>query len=808
MSNEHPLSLIHPGKLADVQAKEPIRVLGIDLGTTNSTVSECIWDIETTPPVRVNCLEVPQPTLEGDYTHVLLPSVVAVHGGQVWIGEGAKRLRSRASELGLKQNQDLFYECKNDIGIRKTYHRAPEGFKSAADIGGKVLDFLRRAALEASEDGFQRVVVTVPASFQAAQRQDTLQAAQSAGLKLEGGDLLDEPVAAFLDYLIVHGGDLADEFSKPRSLVVFDFGGGTCYVAVFRLQRPIDHAGPMIVESLAVSRYHRLGGGDIDSAIVHEVLIPELCRQNDVKPKDLTYEHKKQQIEPALLGLAEMLKVGLCIEIGRLRSFGKYADADKRDIVKTQPGVHRCRLGERELTISTPRLTAAEFEDLSEPFVDQDLLFARETEYRLTCSIFAPLQDALDRAGLDCGEVDYCLIVGGSSLIPQVGDAVAGFLPNGKVLKYTNRDDVKACVSRGAAYHAMALQLFGKGLVQPTCHDEIAIRTSSGLVPLIPKGTKLPYPSDGSFASYRGLSVPKTKSLEVVDLRVELVATTDERPLMSKIWRIPGLVRQGSPISLEYRVDENQVLKLEARLADGDDTRGFAETIENPLTNVVNPQPKRLKIEQMEEDLRSGRIRKNAIPDKVAEMAELYMEIGQREKAIEFLKRAIRMKGSADVWLLNRLADYYGSVGDLERQEKVYRQAGEASPWAGTWFNLSLTLKKQGRLAEADEAVSQAVQREPKPPYVVQAGLVAAALGDADRSSKLLAQAIAAFNPIRSLDEWELGWFVTAAQTLGDQTKLSEARLEQRHRARKGTGDEAPRGELPDGPSAIVRQSK
>jgi len=88
------------------------------------------------------------------------------------------------------------------MGIQKTYHMAPKGFKSAAEIGGKVLEFLYKASLSDNDTPIDRVVITVPASFQGAQRSDTIKAAELAGLKLSDGDLLDEPVAAFLDYLL------------------------------------------------------------------------------------------------------------------------------------------------------------------------------------------------------------------------------------------------------------------------------------------------------------------------------------------------------------------------------------------------------------------------------------------------------------------------------------------------------------------------------------------------------------------------------------------------------------------------------
>jgi len=86
-------------------------------------------------------------------------------------------------ELGLSQNKTLFSECKNDIGVARTYHKAPPGFQSAAEISGVILKFLAQAAQDDDPLPLDRTVVTVPASFQAAQRQDTLRAAELAGIQ-------------------------------------------------------------------------------------------------------------------------------------------------------------------------------------------------------------------------------------------------------------------------------------------------------------------------------------------------------------------------------------------------------------------------------------------------------------------------------------------------------------------------------------------------------------------------------------------------------------------------------------------------
>jgi molecular chaperone DnaK len=763
---------------------KPVRVFGIDLGTTNSVIAEVHRDPAREAPLAATCIEVSQRTLEGNYVHVLVPSVVSLREGMSFVGEGAKRLRARADELGLRQNESVFYECKNDMGCRRTYHRAPEGYRSAPEIGAKVLSFLMQATTEHDSRLPGRTVISVPASFQASQRNDTLRAADLAGIRLEDGDLIDEPIAAFLDYLVSHGSALRGKFDQPRTLLVFDFGGGTCDVAVFRVRMPSGGDGGLQVESLSVSRYHRLGGGDIDAAIVHEVLIPQLQEQNGIGPRDLGFEQKKQILEPTLLGLAESLKVGLCIEIARLRSFGKYDDAARQSTTKTHPGVQACSLGGQELTLASPKLTAAQFEKLLEPFLDPDLLFVRETEYRMTCSIFAPLQDGLDRAGLEPSQVDFCLLVGGSSLIPQVGDAVRLFLKQAATLTYPDRDSVKTCVARGAALHAFALQTIGRGLVTPICHDEISIISASGPLRLITKGASLPYPAGRAFDESSALAVPQT-SLKGCSLRLEIVAGRENRRLFTDTWQIPGPVAEGDPLLLQYRYDANQVLHLRVRMAAGSGRSDYEGVVENPLTNVVNPQSKRIEIDEMEESLRTGKVRADAIPANLSHLADLYGDLGQWEKAIALKKRALQSLASPDAGWLNRLAGFYGRIGDEVREEKCYLEATKVSPWTGTWFNLALSRRRRGQFSEAMRDIEKALEGEIDPAYLVLAGDIASRLGQQDRSRDLLKKGMALFGAVEGLDDFHLSWYETGARMSGDTRGEEAAR---RERIRRATG--------------------
>jgi molecular chaperone DnaK len=121
-----------------------IRVLGIDLGTTNSTIAELIW-LKGTQEARAECIEIKQETLQGDFIDVMVPSVLALFQDKTFVGEGAKRLGA-ATQHHLKPNKSIFSECKNDMGTQRNFPQAPDGYKSSLEISAIILNFLREAS--------------------------------------------------------------------------------------------------------------------------------------------------------------------------------------------------------------------------------------------------------------------------------------------------------------------------------------------------------------------------------------------------------------------------------------------------------------------------------------------------------------------------------------------------------------------------------------------------------------------------------------------------------------------------------------
>jgi molecular chaperone DnaK (HSP70) len=769
---------------------KPIRTIGIDLGTTNSTVAEAIFDPKNPDAIKVRCLDVDQVTEMGTDTDFLVPSVVTLTGEKVWIGKGAKLLRSKMMERKLVRNKTVFYECKNEMGIRRIYN-ATEDFQSPARISGHILKFLLRAAQEENDIPIQRTVVTVPASFQASQRNDTLEAARFAGIDIQGGDFLDEPIAAFIDYILSWGEKSLGEPGESKNLVVFDFGGGTCDVATFTIHVP-DRGEQLKIATLSVSRYHRLGGGDIDLTIFHEVLIPQIIEQNNLQKNDLTFDDKHLVLAPTFLSVAEALKIGLCMEIATLKQFGKYDGADKNEIYSQLNQIFpspRSPLQLEEglaITLSSPRLTAKQFEKVLEPFLDEDYLYAREDQYRMTCSIFAPLEDAVDRSGLKISDIDYVLLFGGSCLIPHVVEAVETFFNGAKLLSFPDKTSIQTAVARGAAYHSLALGLFQRGLVEPVCNEDICIRTKAGLSELIPRRAPVPYPDEENWAENRTLVVPETRFGEILPLRVEIV-DSEERQLFCKVWNITSLVNKDDPIVLQYRMDENQVLHLRMYLAKDKSMGVFEESIENPLTIVVNPEPKRLKILEIEDELQKRKAMPKDLRIQKMEMAaDLYKELGDKEKALAILKRVLKGRNGKDVETLNKMGILCGSMGDYKRQVKFYKEAARVSSWSGSLFNLALAQREHDETANAVESVNIAIGRERSAPYLVLRAMLAEDENDNKTREKSLEKAFKSFKSVSTLSDWELYWYRKAANMAGDEEKINKVKEEERRRRRTG----------------------
>ncbi len=780
MSLQH---LVNPNGMENCVVEHPIRVLGIDLGTTNSTVAEIVFDPAQPEQTLNQCLPLEQPTSTRSHWNPIVPSCVALHDGKEWVGEGARQLQEQASQFGLIPQVNIFHNCKNDMGLQRTYASAPEGYRNASDVSSKLLSFLYREAQKQNRQESATTTVTVPASFQLAQRNDTLKAARTAGISLTSGELLDEPVAAFISYLESHPDIALTTPGQQRTLLVFDFGGGTCDVGLFQLSSNLFKQ--MDISPMAVSRYHRLGGGDIDQAIFYEVLLPQIIDENGQDDYQFDYGVKKQVLEPAFIRIAEQLKIALCEKIEQRMKKQRLTEIVTQTV--SVPGEFSCELADgKELVLTDPTLTLADFNKLLEPFLDQDRLFVKETEYRQTLSIFTPIHDAIGRNNLSTKDIDLCLLVGGSCLIPQVRDALEQFFVNTEILSFDGADAMQTAVAKGAAINALSLALNQRPVIQPVCQETVAIMTATGPVDLVPQQTALPWPSEEGYAKGEILTIPTDSEDEAVNLRVEIVAldNSGKRTLLSEIWEVPPPVRAGEKVQVESRFDLNQTLQLRLVHLERDDVPIYEKQEEHPFTHVANPQKVKIRIEETEEKLRTGAIPEPLWKQTMTDLADDCAELRQYEKAINSLATIMRQNNQPDVGLMNKMALYAGYMGDQKREEQIYRAALEEDPeWGTVWFNLTLLLQKQERLDEAREAIGMAIKGEPTEAsyYVLQAQL---AKKNDQNFAIILDLADVYASPVDEQSNWELYWSIGAAELRNDAEGVAKIR---KLRQRKNT---------------------
>lgn len=373
--------------------------------------------------------------------------------------------------------------------------------------------------------------------------------------------------------------------------------------------------------------------------------------------------------------MAESLKIGLCQEIARRRGLDLPLDGD---LARSYPSTIDLPVAGDTFRLSRPALSLADFERALAPFLDRMILSPQANEYRQARSIFAPLTDALSLGDLEPDDIALCLLVGGSSSIPQIADAVGDYLPRAEVLTYASPAERKLCVARGAAISAAHTALLRRPLVTTVCHEDITLVTRDGPLPLVAKGTPLPFPERGE-AGER-LVAPTSSAAAPLSLRLELRTAPDERLLSFRIWEIDAPVRAREPLQLNYRLDANNVLHLSLGRPDRPDNEEFRCVIENPLTHVQNPSSAMVRAEELERRLARPSLPPGERRGGMLELVSLLEELGRREKALEILKQLLAKASRPDAWILNRMAMLVDNIGDGQKRPASTRLRRQQQP--------------------------------------------------------------------------------------------------------------------------------
>ncbi len=564
------------------------KIIGIDLGTTNS----CVSVLEGGDPVVIA-------NAEGNRT---TPSIVAfAKSGERLVGETAKR-------QAITNPDRTIVSIKREMGT--DYHVEIDGKKlSPQDISAMVLGKLKADAEAYLGEKVTEAVITVPAYFSDAQRQATKDAGRIAGLDVKR--IINEPTAAALSYGL-------DKTDSQQKILVYDLGGGTFDVSVLEI-------GDGVFEVLATNGNNHLGGDDFDKVII-DFLAESFQKEHgvDLRNDNMSHQRLKEAAEKAKKELSSVNTTNINL-----------------------PFITATAEGPLHLNID---LTRAKFESLSAHLVEKSIV---------------PMEKAMKDAGVTASDLEQIILVGGSTRIPAVQEAVK---------KVTGKDPHKGinpdeCVAVGAAIQAGVLAGEVKDvLLLDVTPLSLGIETmGSVFTKLIERNTTIPTKKSQVFST----AADNQTAVDIHVLQGERSMATDNTTLGR--FQLDGIppARRGIPqIEVTFNIDANGIVNVSAK------DLGTGKTQHITITSSTNMTEEEIKkrVEEAEKFKEEDEKRKKLIEVKNEGEAFSY----EIEKNLDELKDEITEQESNAIKEKLEVLKTALTTDDLEKIENAKKELMEA----------------------------------------------------------------------------------------------------------------------------------